>query len=168
MGLAQVKLRGVAGVDFAFVLGLVATTCCGCRCWRRRSMSRESRQPTLGVCKMRAKPPRRLAGRALGDADPRRGSYTPSPARLCWGRPEFEYPLHDRDVVVEDCGAICLHNTRVAISKVLAGQRLGLREVENDVWLVSFMDYDLGYIDLEARGLETIDNPFGARPAPGG
>ena len=49
---------------------------------------------------------------------------------------------------------------------MLAGQRLGLREVENDVWLVSFMDYDLGYIDLEARGLQTIDNPFGARPAP--
>ena len=91
--------------------------------------------------------------------------YTPSP-RAYAGLPELEYPLHDRDVVVEDCGAICLHNTRVAISKVLAGQRLGLREVENDVWLVSFMDYDLGYIDLEARGLQTIDNPFGARPAP--
>jgi hypothetical protein len=24
------------------------------------------------------------------------------------------------------------------------------------------MQYDLGYIDLEARGLQTLDNPFAA------
>jgi Integrase core domain len=90
--------------------------------------------------------------------------YGASPRRYS-GLPELEYPLHDRDVVVAECGAISLHNTRVAISKVLAGQRLGLREVENDVWLVSFMRYDLGYVDLEARRLQTIDNPFGARPS---
>ena len=89
--------------------------------------------------------------------------YTPAPRRFA-GLPELEYPLHDRDVVVEDCGAICLHRTRVGISRVLAGQRLGLREVENDVWLVSFMHYDLGYVDLEARSLQTIDNPFAAPP----
>jgi hypothetical protein len=91
--------------------------------------------------------------------------YTASP-RAYTGLPELEYPLHDRDVVVADCGAIALHGTRVAISSVLAGQRLGLREIENDVWLVSFLHYDLGYIDLEARRLQTIDNPFGPRPSP--
>jgi transposase InsO family protein len=91
--------------------------------------------------------------------------YTASP-RAYTGLPGLEYPLHDRDVVVADCGAICLHGTRVAISSVLAGQRLGLREIEPHVWLVSFMHYDLGYIDLEARRLQTIDNPFGPRPSP--
>jgi hypothetical protein len=30
-------------------------------------------------------------------------------------------------------------------------------------WLVSFISYDLGYIDLEQRTLQTIDNPFGTR-----
>lgn len=34
------------------------------------------------------------------------------------------------------------------------------------VWLVSFMQHDLGYIDLEQKTLQTIDNPFGARASP--
>ena len=32
--------------------------------------------------------------------------------------------------------------------------------------LVSFMDYDLGYFDLETRVLEPLDNPFGPRLSP--
>jgi hypothetical protein len=31
---------------------------------------------------------------------------------------------------------------------------LGVKEVENGIWLVSFMDYDLGYIDLEEETLQ--------------
>lgn len=91
--------------------------------------------------------------------------YTASPRRYA-GLPELEYPLHDRDIVVTASGVICLCGRPVFISSVLAGQRLGLREVEPDVWLVSFMHYDLGYIDLEARGLQTIDSPFAAPPVP--
>lgn len=87
--------------------------------------------------------------------------YTASPRRYS-GLPELAYPLHDRDIVVAPSGSISLHGRSVRVSSVFAGQRLGLREVENDVWLVSFMDYDLGYLDLEARALQTIDNPFGA------
>jgi hypothetical protein len=47
-----------------------------------------------------------------------------------------------------------------------AGQRLGIKEVDDGIWLVSFMHYDLGYIDLEQRTLQTIDNPFGTRLSP--
>jgi hypothetical protein len=32
--------------------------------------------------------------------------------------------------------------------------------------LVSFMDYDLGYFDLDTRMLEPLDNPFGPRLLP--
>jgi hypothetical protein len=35
-----------------------------------------------------------------------------------------------------------LHRKR--ISTVLAGQRLGIQEVDDSIWLVSFMHYDLG------------------------
>lgn len=49
---------------------------------------------------------------------------------------------------------------------VLAGQRLGLKEVDDGIWLLSFMHYDLGYIDLEQRTQQTIDNPFGMRLSP--
>ena len=36
-------------------------------------------------------------------------------------------------------------------------------DVDDAIWLVSFMHCDLGYIDLEQKTLQTIDNPFGAR-----
>jgi hypothetical protein len=59
-----------------------------------------------------------------------------------------------------------LHRKRINISTVLAGQKLGIKEVNDGIWLVSFMHYDLSYIDLEQRTPQTIDNPFGARLSP--
>jgi transposase InsO family protein len=91
--------------------------------------------------------------------------YTPSP-RPYRGIGELDYPLHDRDVIVTCCGRICMHRKKINISTVLAGQRLGIKEVDDGIWLVSFMHYDLGYIDLEQRTLQTLDNPFGARLSP--
>jgi hypothetical protein len=40
---------------------------------------------------------------------------------------------------------------------------IGTKEVHDDIWLVSFMDYDLGYIDLEEKTLQPLENPFGPR-----
>jgi transposase InsO family protein len=91
--------------------------------------------------------------------------YRPSP-RPYHGLPEIAYPMHDRDVLVTACGRICMHRKRVNISTVLAGQRLGIKEVDEGIWLVSFMHYDLGYIDLEQKTLQPIDNPFGPRLLP--
>jgi len=48
----------------------------------------------------------------------------------------------------------------------MAGQKLGPKDVDDGIWLVSFMRYDLGYIDLEQRTLQTIDNPLGTRLSP--
>ncbi|MBY5699034.1 integrase core domain-containing protein [Rhizobium leguminosarum] len=91
--------------------------------------------------------------------------YRPSD-RLYTGLPEIEYPFHDRDVLVTNCGRICMHRKKINISTVMAGQKLGIKEVDNGIWLISFMHYDLGYIDLEQRTLQTIDNPFGTRLSP--
>jgi transposase InsO family protein len=91
--------------------------------------------------------------------------YTPSPRRFA-GLPELVYPFHDLDLVASQSGVIALHGRAVFIASVFGGQRLGLREVDNDVWLVSFMHYDLGYIDLEDCKLQTIDTPFGSRVSP--
>ena len=41
-----------------------------------------------------------------------------------------------------------------------------IEEVDEGIWLVSFMRYDLGYIDLEQKTLQTLDNPFGPRLSP--
>jgi transposase InsO family protein len=91
--------------------------------------------------------------------------YVPS-ARPYQGLPDLAYPFHDRDILVTACGRICMHRKKVNISTVLAGQRLGIKEVDEGIWLVSFMRYDLGYIDLEQRTLQTVDNPFGTRLSP--
>jgi transposase InsO family protein len=91
--------------------------------------------------------------------------YTPSP-RPYQGLPELTYPFHDRDVLITACGRLCLHRKKINISTVLAGQKLGIKEVDEGIWLVSFMHYDLGYIDLEQRTLQPIDNPFGPGVSP--
>ena len=91
--------------------------------------------------------------------------YVASP-RPCAGLPELSYPLHDKQYLVTACGRICMHRKKINISTVLAGQLLGLKEVDDDIWLVTFMHYDLGYIDLEQKTLQPIDNPFGTRLSP--
>lgn len=91
--------------------------------------------------------------------------YTPS-NRPYRGLPELSYPFHDRDVIVTACGRLCLHRKKINISTVLAGQRLGIKEVEDGIWLVSFMHYDLGYIDLEQKTLQPLDSPFGPGLSP--
>ena len=91
--------------------------------------------------------------------------YTPS-SKVHNGLPELTYPLHDRDILVTACGRICLHRKKINISTVLAGQNLGIKEVDEGIWLVSFMQYDLGYIDLEQKTLQPLDNPFGTRLSP--
>jgi transposase InsO family protein len=92
-------------------------------------------------------------------------AYSPS-SKPYEGLPELEYPFHDRDILVTACGRICMARKKINVSTVLAGQRLGIKEVDDGIWLVSFMQYDLGYIDLEQRTLQTIDNPFGTRLSP--
>jgi transposase InsO family protein len=91
--------------------------------------------------------------------------YSSSP-RAYQGLPQLSYPLHDRDVLVTACGRICMHRKKINISTVLAGQKLGIKEVDEGIWLVSFMHYDLGYIDLEQKTLQPLDNPFGPRLLP--
>ena len=91
--------------------------------------------------------------------------YRPSTKRY-HGLPDLAYPFHDREVLVTACGRICMYRKKINVSTVLAGQRLGITEVDDGIWLVTFMHYDLGYIDLEQRTLQTIDNPFGSRLSP--
>ncbi len=90
----------------------------------------------------------------------------PHSTRPYQGLPEVDYPFHDKDILVTACGRICMHRKKINISTVMAGQKLGIKEVDDGIWLVSFMHHDLGYIDLEQKTLQTIDNPFGTRLLP--
>jgi putative transposase len=85
--------------------------------------------------------------------------YTPS-ARPYLPPPEPEYPYHDRTVRVTRCGRICIGKRKINLSQVFAGQCVGIREVDEQIWLVSFMHYDLGFFDQDAGRVEPAPNPF--------
>lgn len=85
--------------------------------------------------------------------------YTPS-ARVYRPPPEPDYPFHDRSVRVTRCGRICIGKRKINLSTVFAGQVIGIREVDDKIWLVSFLDYDLGFFDAEQGRVEPAQNPF--------
>jgi putative transposase len=91
--------------------------------------------------------------------------YTPS-ARPYRGLIEPEYPFHDRTVLVTNCGRICIGKQKINLCKPLAGQPVGVKEMDDGIWLVTFMDYDLGYFDFEGKRFEPIGNPFGLKVLP--
>ena len=91
--------------------------------------------------------------------------YTRS-TRLYRGVEDLTYPLHDRTVMVTNCGRLCFDRRKVNLSQVFAGQTVGITQVGEHVWLVTFMHYDLGYFDDETCRLEPIENPFGPKVLP--
>ena len=48
----------------------------------------------------------------------------------------------------------------------VAGQTVGVTQVGERTWLVTFMRYDLGYFDDEMCRLEPIENPFSPKVLP--
>ena len=88
--------------------------------------------------------------------------YQPS-TRKYEGLPDVSYPFHDKTVTATKCGRICLGNQKIHFSTVFAGHDVGLRQVEDDVWLVSFMDYDMAYFDMESHKVSALENPFGPK-----
>jgi putative transposase len=82
------------------------------------------------------------------------------------GLEDLTYPFHDQTVTVTRCGRICFKGRKVNFSHVFAGQNVGVTQVGDRIWLVTFMQYDLGYFDDETCRLEPIDNPFGPKVLP--
>jgi putative transposase len=91
--------------------------------------------------------------------------YKPSP-RTYTGLGELEYPFHDRTITVTSCGRICIGRRKINLSTVFAGQNVGVKEIEEKIWLVTFMNYDLGFFDHETGRIECAENPFGAKVSP--
>jgi putative transposase len=91
--------------------------------------------------------------------------YQPSP-RAYRGLRELDYPFHDRTITVTQCGRICFNQRKINLSQVFAGQNVGIKQVSDKIWLVTFMDYDLGYFDHETCRLEPVNNPFEPKVLP--
>ena len=92
--------------------------------------------------------------------------YTPSAREYFY--PEVpEYPFHDRTIQVTQCGRLCIGSRKVNLSTVFAGQHVGIREVADEIWLVSFLDYDLGFFDQKENRVEPVgENPFAPKVLP--
>jgi putative transposase len=74
------------------------------------------------------------------------GELYKTSARPYQGLCDLEYPFHDRATIVTCCGRICFDGRKINLSQVFAGQTVGIREVSEKIWLVSFMHYDLGFL----------------------
>jgi putative transposase len=88
---------------------------------------------------------------------------SPRPYR---GLTELHYPFHDRTITVTQCGRICMDRHKINFSTVYAGQNVGVKQLSDQIWMVSFMNYDLGFFDNETCRLEPVDNPFQAKVLP--
>jgi pimeloyl-ACP methyl ester carboxylesterase len=113
---------------------------------------------------LRAPLQHRAAAPGAGEADPLVVvDAITAPLR---GLEELEYPFHDWTAVITTCGRICYRRRKINVSQVFAGQKVGVKQVDDHIWLVSFMHYDLGYFDDETCRLEPIENPFGPTALP--
>lgn len=85
-------------------------------------------------------------------------AYAPSEFLLPEHPDDVGYPLHDVSRPVSRCGHVRLfmRNQRFFLGTALAGQRVGLREVDEGRWLVSFMSLDLGHVDEQTRRFEPV------------
>jgi putative transposase len=91
--------------------------------------------------------------------------YRPS-SRRYEGLPELEYPLHDdvrrvdaRAVIKMPDGVLCY------LTHALVGQRVGIREVDNGRWLITFASLNLGYYDERDKGFTEAEANFN-KPSP--
>ena len=75
----------------------------------------------------------------------------------------IEYPLHDKTITVTSCGRICHAGLKISFSSVFRGQDVGIREVDDHLWQVSFMNYDLGFFDENSGRFEPGSNPFASK-----
>jgi putative transposase len=88
--------------------------------------------------------------------------YAPS-TRQYRGLDELRYPFHDRTITVTQCGRLCWGKLKLNLSTVFAGQNVGIKQIADRIWLISFVQCDLRFFDDETCRLEPGQNPFQAK-----
>jgi transposase InsO family protein len=91
---------------------------------------------------------------ALGQRPP--ATVYRSSERAYRGTPKLEYPLHDDTRRLNERGKLSLNGVLHYVGIALAGEVVGLREVEDGRWMVTFMNVDLGVVDEQAKRFEVI------------
>lgn len=57
----------------------------------------------------------------------------------------------------------CAIKRKVHITRALANQPVGLKEVDDGIWQVDFMSYTLGFFDEDSSKFAPREDPFGFR-----
>lgn len=79
------------------------------------------------------------------------------------GLRDLTYPGFDKTILVTNCGRVCVNHSKVHLSRAFANQPVGLEEVDDNIWQVNFMDYELGYFDEVSRKFAPKEDPFGIK-----
>jgi putative transposase len=91
---------------------------------------------------------------ALGQIPPTT-VYARSPRAFPEKVQDPEYPLHDQTYRVQSTGLLWLARKHTfLLTKALGGERVGVREIGDGRWLVSFMHLDLGHYDYRTKQFE--------------
>lgn len=79
------------------------------------------------------------------------------------GLTDITYPDSEKTLMASSCGRVCINHMKIHLSRAFANQPLGLTEVDESIWEVRFMDYDLGYFDEQSKKFIGRDDPFGLK-----
>ncbi len=86
--------------------------------------------------------------------------YKPSTREYKKPEPLY-YSFHDKTITVSQCGHVCDRGLKVSLSMAFAGVEVEIKEMEDGIWVVSFLDYDLGYFDDNSKTVGPFEDPFG-------
>lgn len=86
--------------------------------------------------------------------------YQPSMRKYHGELEPLEYPLHDLVREVSHDGCVTMTKS-FYLGAAFAGENVGLREIEDDKWVISFMSMDLGLFDLKINKFEPAIGQIG-------
>ncbi len=72
----------------------------------------------------------------------------------------LEYPKHDHTLTVNSNGDINYNKKRIYLGIPFVGHNIGIKLIDDDLWKVTFMNYDLGFFDEENHRMQIGANPF--------
>lgn len=87
---------------------------------------------------------------ALGQEVPA-SHYCDSPRPYPESLPQLFYPGHVQVKVVSHSGVVYAHGGQIYLSHLLAGERVGLEEIDDGVWEIHFGPLRLGAVDLREK-----------------
>jgi transposase InsO family protein len=87
--------------------------------------------------------------------------YKKSPREMPTFLEPLCYPDHDETRRVSRDGSLRLaKRKRIYIGQPFIGENVGLKQVDDEVWKLTFMNYDLGFYDGKHPVIEIATNPF--------